>query len=356
MEIETFRSLFRDWLINKRPYSEATLDLYVRHGVRVYRAFEAGKTPQDWLAGQLKPGAAKGTITSYLAAARRTWEFLGSEAYQTAQIEHLTFETGQYLTAGHVTVEDLPDRGPRPEVDVRVRAWKKQDVTPRPLTAQQLAHYYKVVERLRSVAFTEPNGDERSMNLTVPRKGVLLLLGCTGIRISALCAVEVEHLTRQEGEFGILVKRAKGRKTRWVPLSPFGREVLQAYLPARQQWLKEAMGSPAEAESPYLFPAASRPKPDERGRLVWSHEPVPNIQWILRAMQSVMPPWWTELGVSSHTFRHTYGSLLEASGASIRQIQDILGHESIKTTQRYTQPNAGTLAQAVKGFSLPSTD
>jgi integrase/recombinase XerC len=141
-----------------------------------------------------------------------------------------------------------------------------------------------------------------------------LLYGC-GIRNSELIGINVDDI-RMSAE-AILI-RGKGKKERYVPFGDSVKGALAAYLPARQKLL-----------------AASRKNTNallinHRGGRLTTRSVGRIIKKI--AVAKGLPP-----DVHPHTLRHAFGTHLLEEGADLRAIQEMLGHERLSTTQRYTQ-------------------
>lgn len=305
------RDAYERWLRQEHPqWSEGSLRLYSRHGARALRAWHEGKTPQQWLASAVtNKTPSPGTLASYRASAGHVWRFLqGNERARK----------GRKL-------------GPDPKIPARVAAWKRQELSPTPLTPEQLRTFFTVISKTPRV--TDYQG--RELLLTPNRRTVLFLLPMTGLRISEMCALKVEDVGKQEGQVGLFVERGKGQKTRWVPLSDEARQLLQQYL----SWRRRNEGLVDES---YLF----------QGQVSKTKISPQIFRWIVRALDAHMPPWYREMRVRPHTFRHTFVTLLAATGASPKVIADIVGHSSTKTTERYLQPHKATLASAVRAFKL----
>ncbi|MDQ0420565.1 integrase/recombinase XerD [Peteryoungia aggregata LMG 23059] len=148
----------------------------------------------------------------------------------------------------------------------------------------------------------------------IRRLALLELLYATGMRVSELVSLPVKVLT-QEGRF--LLVRGKGNKERLVPLSRTALEALARYGKFRG-------ADPAQADSPFLFPAAS--KEGHLPRQVFARE---LKDLAIRAGLSAN-------AVSPHVLRHAFASHLLGNGADLRAVQELLGHSDISTTQIYT--------------------
>ena len=141
-----------------------------------------------------------------------------------------------------------------------------------------------------------------------------LLYGC-GIRNSELIAINVEDI-RLSAE--ALLVRGKGKKERYVPFGESVKAALLAYLPARQQLLDMK-----RRNTPALLVNL------RGGRL--TTRSVGRIVKRIAVSKGLSPD------VHPHTLRHAFGTHLLEEGADLRAIQEMLGHERLSTTQRYTQ-------------------
>ena len=141
-----------------------------------------------------------------------------------------------------------------------------------------------------------------------------LLYGC-GIRNSELIGIDLDDV-RWSGE-AILV-RGKGRKERYVPFGDAVKSALTAYLPIRQQRL-----------------AARRQS--TRALLVSLRGTRLTTRSVGRIVKRIAVAKGLSPDVHPHTLRHAFGTHLLEEGADLRAIQEMLGHERLSTTQRYTQ-------------------
>jgi integrase/recombinase XerC len=141
-----------------------------------------------------------------------------------------------------------------------------------------------------------------------------LLYGC-GIRNSELIGINLDDI-RLTAE-AILI-RGKGKKERYVPFGGSARSALAAYLPARQQLL----GAIRKNTSALLV--------NRRGGRLTTRS-VGRIVKKIAVAKGLSPD------VHPHTLRHAFGTHLLEEGADLRAIQEMLGHERLSTTQRYTQ-------------------
>jgi integrase/recombinase XerC len=141
-----------------------------------------------------------------------------------------------------------------------------------------------------------------------------LLYGC-GIRNSELTGINLDDI-RWSNE-AILI-RGKGKKERYVPFGGSARSALNAYLPARQRVVAEAKKS----TSALLV--------NRRGGRLTTRS-VGRIVKRIAVANGLSPD------VHPHTLRHAFGTHMLEEGADLRAIQEMLGHERLSTTQRYTQ-------------------
>ncbi len=142
-----------------------------------------------------------------------------------------------------------------------------------------------------------------------------LLYGC-GIRNSELIGINVDDI-RWSNE--LILVRGKGRKERFVPFGDSAKAAVQAYLAARQRVLGETKRTTERALLINL--RGSRLTTRSVGRIVKQ----------IAVARGLSPD------VHPHTLRHAFGTHMLEEGADLRAIQEMLGHERLSTTQRYTQ-------------------
>jgi len=141
-----------------------------------------------------------------------------------------------------------------------------------------------------------------------------MLYGC-GIRNSELIGINLDDI-RLSAE-AILI-RGKGKKERYVPFGDSVKTALAAYLGARQQALAERKKN---TNALLINRRGGRLTTRSVGRIIKKI-----------AVAKGLPP-----DVHPHTLRHAFGTHMLEEGADLRAIQEMLGHERLSTTQRYTQ-------------------
>jgi len=141
-----------------------------------------------------------------------------------------------------------------------------------------------------------------------------LLYGC-GIRNSELTGINLDDI-RLSAE-AILI-RGKGKKERYVPFGDSVKTALAAYLPERQK----VIGATGSRSSALLI--------NLRGGGLTTRS-VGRIVKKIAVVKGLSPD------VHPHTLRHAFGTHMLEEGADLRAIQELLGHERLVTTQRYTQ-------------------
>jgi integrase/recombinase XerC len=150
-----------------------------------------------------------------------------------------------------------------------------------------------------------------------------LLYGC-GIRNAELVGLNLTdlHWARE-----VILVRGKGRKQRYVPLGDAAADAIRAYLPSRT--LKLA----GKANEALLLNLRLR----GTGRLT--------TRSVGRIVKQISLAKGLPAEIHPHTLRHAFGTHMLEEGADLRAIQELLGHERLSTTQRYTQLTVGQVTQ-----------
>jgi integrase/recombinase XerC len=152
-----------------------------------------------------------------------------------------------------------------------------------------------------------------------------LLYGC-GIRNSELVGIDMPDI--QWNNDAILVK-GKGRKQRYVPLGDEAAIAMRAYLPLREARLRSAGKLALVADGPLITNLRARGSARLTTRSVG------------RIVKRIAVSRGLASDVHPHTLRHAFGTHMLEEGADLRAIQEMLGHERLSTTQRYTQLTTG---------------
>ena len=162
--------------------------------------------------------------------------------------------------------------------------------------------------------------DEQALLLRRDR-ALLELLYAAGLRVSELTGLNLADLDRREK---MLRVRGKGSKERIVPYGGKAQEALEAYWPVRDQLLLQAgpgrRRGAEHSEAVFLNYSGRRLTQRSVGRIVKKYVRLANMDWDLHP----------------HSLRHAFATHLLADGADLRAIQELLGHQSLATTQKYT--------------------
>ena len=150
-----------------------------------------------------------------------------------------------------------------------------------------------------------------------------------GLRVSELVAINDEDL---DLESGLVRVRGKGRRERLAPLGRFAVQAIERYLEHERSHLA------ARAPSPPSWLLLSRRGRRLRREAIW--ELVKKYAARAGASPSMSP----------HTLRHSFATHVLAGGADLRQVQEMLGHASIATTQIYTHVDQSRLQKVHRQF------
>jgi integrase/recombinase XerC len=156
-------------------------------------------------------------------------------------------------------------------------------------------------------------------------KAALELLYATGMRVSELTGINLDDLTFSER---LVRVRGKGKKERLIPFGKKAEDSLAFYIRSRPQINKGKI----EAEALFL---------NYRGERLSSRS-------VERIVDKYICFTAVQRKISPHSLRHSFASHLLSRGADLRVIQELLGHESLATTQKYTHLNLRQLLEVYK--------
>lgn len=160
-------------------------------------------------------------------------------------------------------------------------------------------------------------------------RAMLELLYAAGLRVSELTGLNLVDIETREL---MLRVRGKGNKERIVPYGSKAQEALERYWPFREELLAQTSTRRRAAphtEAVFLNYAGRRLTQRSVGRIVKKYVRLINVNWDLHP----------------HSLRHAFATHLLADGADLRAIQELLGHQSLSTTQKYTHSSIRQLLE-----------
>jgi integrase/recombinase XerC len=246
---------------------------------------------RSYLGALYERGLSKASVARALAAIRSWFKWLA----HSRQVEQ--------NTASLVSTPRLPKHLPR---------------------VPSIEQLNRVVDSVRDDAASWPARDRAILEM---------LYGC-GIRNAELTSLNLDDI--HWANEAVLV-RGKGQKQRYVPLGDAAAEALRTYLGERSTRLAAADQKPVN--TPALFINLQLRGLGKGGEARLTTRSIGRIVKriaILRGLPSDVHP---------HTLRHAFGTHLLEEGADLRAIQELLGHERLSTTQRYTQLTAAQLTE-----------
>lgn len=187
-----------------------------------------------------------------------------------------------------------------------IRAPKRDKPLPRALSVDDMDRFFS------------RNTDRGKRDLAI-----FELLYSSGLRVGELVSLRVQDLDLNNGWVRVV---GKGNKERYVPVGSRAVAALREYLPIRS--LVEAATGKIQNQ-PALFL-------NFRGARLSSRS-------VRRILKSFLSSSGIARDVSPHAFRHSFATHLLHGGADLRSIQELLGHSSLSTTQRYTKVDLGHL-------------
>lgn len=164
-------------------------------------------------------------------------------------------------------------------------------------------------------------------------RAMLEMLYSCGLRVTELISLKMSDLFLGEGYIRVM---GKGNKQRLVPIGSLAQEWLMQYLDDRRELLKDKTTKGSNVQAVFLSNRRT-----ELTRVM-----------IFTIIRNATKDAGITKTVSPHTFRHSFATHLYTGGASIRQVQDMLGHQSITTTEIYTHLDPEHLRGAIDKIKL----
>ena len=192
------------------------------------------------------------------------------------------------------------------------------------IDAPKLGRYLPAVLSVEEVtaileSVNTATGDWRALR---DRAILEILYGC-GLRVSEACGLLISHVYLAEGFVRVV---GKGDKERLVPLGEMAADAFARYLDAR----------PPAAELAF----------DDVAFLNKNGHPLSRVA-IFNLVKKQALVAGVNKEISPHTFRHSFATHLIENGADLRVVQEMLGHESILTTEIYTHIDAATWQRSI---------
>lgn len=301
-EIKQLIAQWQSWLLNERRYSPHTLDAYSRDlsGFFDFAAEHLGKVPETADLAKLEVR----DFRAYLSQRAARHIDKSSLARELSTLKNFFKWLARY------------DILRNPALSV-IRTPRRAKVLPKALEVNDT---FNVIDEAQNLASNSWQGLRDTAIFT-------LLYGC-GLRISEALSLNVGDT----GNNDFLRIKGKGNKERIVPLLPVVVENINKYL-------AECPYQPKQGEPLFLGARGDRL--------------VPRI--IQRQMQKIRAYLGLPDNLTPHALRHSFATHLLAEGTDLRSIQELLGHASLTTTQRYTDVQIETLKKEYDKAGLLSS-
>jgi site-specific recombinase XerD len=213
---------------------------------------------------------------------------------------------------------------------------------PRVLEVDQIERLLKVVDADEAAAEAVKEDARRrspvALQIAIRDRAIVEVAYAAGLRISELAAARLSNLDLRRAEIRVL---GKGRKER---IGLLGRPAIQAL----ESYLDEARpGLVARGRAVRGRAVTGARDADEPDAIFLNHDGAPiGVRGLRFRIDRLCRLAGLPEGVSPHTLRHSFATHLLDGGADLRVVQELLGHESLATTQVYTHVSAARLRAA----------
>jgi integrase/recombinase XerC len=287
---------FRDYLTVERAYSPRTVEAYLRDAdaFRAQLAARRGTAPPPVTLTSLD-------VRGYLASLH------GHNDAATIARKLSSIRAFFRFLARRNVIDGNPARA--------LRAPKRRRGLPRALDVDDSFRLVEAPTTTGRTSHRRLSSDEEQRHgvLRLRDRALLEVLYGGGLRVSEAVGLDTGDLFRDDGGLVVTIRRAKGGKSRTVPLGDQAAAALDAWLAARRSLTR----------SDALFVGAS------------------GTRLTTRSVQRQVARWRVAGGVVSpatpHALRHSYATHLLDGGVDLRSIQELLGHASLASTQIYTK-------------------
>ena len=211
----------------------------------------------------------------------------------------------------YLLLEDVIDVAPTDLIEAPKQARRIPDV----LTVEEIDRIFEAID------LSQPNGHRN--------RAIFEVLYACGLRVSELVNLKRSNLYFHEGYITVV---GKGDKERLVPIGSDAMKQVQYYLDHERKNLKKVL----QGNEDFVF-INTRGKPLSR-------------IWIFLIIKDLCEKAAIEKNVSPHTFRHSFATHLIEGGADLKVVQDLMGHESITTTEVYTHLDTEYLRETIIMF------
>lgn len=279
---------------------------------------------------RLEKGMADNSVRSYLFDFGHLMNFMADRAVEPVAVDLGSLQqllaelnaagiaptTQRRLIAGWrmffkmLVVEDAIKANPADLLDLPVRPQHLPDVlTDEDITRVQSTFDLSLPDQYRNYVIVE------------------VLYGC-GLRVSELVGLRLSNIYEQEQYLQVI---GKGDKQRWVPINPRALDLMLTYIHNVRSHLPIQPG-----EERYVFLNC-------RGRHL-------SRQMVFIFLKQAVADAGLKKKISPHSLRHSFATELVENGADLRAVQEMLGHESISTTEIYTHLSRETLRDTISTY------